>query len=294
MNRVDDVQSGVPVMPWPAYRIGGGPGSPTSCVPLEEPLSIEVNGHRVAVLMRLPGHERELAVGFCVSEGLITDFQAIEIVEHCGQGLRGPDARASDGEESRNRVRIRVRPNAVAKSASLEITRLIRSGCGAVGSTELGEIGLSPVTSDLSIPLHLLLRAKRLLRTGQEVHRRVGGVHGTAVFDAQGKLIVAHEDIGRHNAVDKVIGHCLMHAIPLDDKVLVSTGRASYEMLTKGIRLGIPIITTISACTSLAVQLAEEYDVTLIGYLRGKRMTIYTHPERVVASSSSRDDRPVT
>jgi len=280
-------------MPWPAHRIGSGPVPSITYLPLEEPLSIELNGHQVAVLMRLPGHERELAVGFCVSEGLITDFQAIEVVQHCGQGPRGPDARASDGKESRNRVRIRVRPNAVARNASLELTRLIRSGCGAVGGTEVGEIGLSPVTSTLSIPLPLLLRAKGLLLTSQEVHRRVGGVHGTAVFDAQGNLIVAHEDIGRHNAVDKVIGHCLMHAIPLDDKVLVSTGRASYEMLTKGIRLGIPIIATISACTSLAVQLAEEYDVTLIGYLRGKRLTIYTHPERVVDPSSSRDGRPI-
>lgn len=116
----------------------------------------------------------------------------------------------------------------------------------------------------------------------------------TAILDAQGELIVAHEDTGRHNAVNKVIGHCLMHTIPLDDKVPVSTGRASYEMLTKEIRLGIPIIATISARTSQAVQLAPEYDVTLIGYLRGKRLTIYTRPERVVDSSSSRDDRPVT
>jgi len=293
MKQTGSLQPGDPVIPWPAHRIGSGPVPSITYLPLEEPLSIELNGHQVAVLLRLPGHERELAVGFCISEGLITDFRAIEIVQHCGQEPPGLEGFAPYADESRNRVKIRVRSDAVAKDAHLEVTRLIRAGCGAGSYAELGNLGLSPVAGHLSIHLDLLLRAKDLLRTSQSIHRKAGGVHGTAIFDAQGNLIVAREDIGRHNAVDKVIGHCLVRAIPLDDKVLVSTGRASYEMLTKGIRLGIPIIATISACTSLAVQLAEEYDVTLIGYLRGKRLTIYTHPERVVDSSSSLDDRPI-
>ena len=294
MKQTDNAQPGDPVLPWPAHKIGSGPAPAITYLPLEEPLSIELNGHQVAVLMRLPGHEKELAVGFCISEGLITDVRAIEIVQHCGQEHPGLEDFAPHAEESRNRVKIRVRSDAVAKDAHLEVTRLIRAGCGAGGNTELENLGLSPVAGHLSIHLDLLLRVKDLLRTSQDIHRKAGGVHGTAIFDAQGNLIVAREDIGRHNAVDKVIGHCLMHAIPLDDKMLISTGRASYEMLTKGIRLGIPIIATISACTSLAVQLAEAYAVTLIGYLRGKRLTIYTHPERVVDSPLSCDSRPVT
>jgi len=280
------VQSDGPVMSWPAYRIGGVPGSPRSCVPLEEPLSIEVNGHRVAVLMRLPGHEKELAAGFCVSEGLVSDFQAIEIVRYCGQGLPGPEAFTEGNEESRNRIEMQVRPDSLNWDARLDVTRLIRSGCGGVTPSDLGDIGLSPVASDLSIPIEQLLRFKRLLWKSQEVHHKAGGVHGTALFDTQGKLIVAREDIGRHNAVDKVLGYCLIHDVSLSDKILVSTGRASYEMVTKAIRLGISIVATISACTSLAVELANEYGITLIGYLRGKRLSIYSHPERIVGDLS--------
>ena len=281
IDAAQDVPAHGPVLSWPVRRLGGESDSAISYVAMEEPLSVEINGHQVAVLMRLPGHEKELAVGFCVSEGLISDFQSVEIVHHCGQGVPLPGVEAADGEESRNRIQIRARPDAVTEDANLEVTRLIRSGCGAVGTAELQQIDLSPVVSDLKVSVERLLRLNRVLREGQETHRLVGGVHGTALFDAQGTLIVVREDIGRHNAVDKVIGHCLMRGIPLRDKLLVATGRASYEMVTKAVRLGIPIVATISACTSLAVQLAAEYHVTLIGYLRGKRLTVYTHPQRI-------------
>jgi len=288
MKQPDNLQPGDPVIPWPAHRIGRGPIPSITYLPLEEPLSIELNGHQVAVLMRLPGHEKELAVGFCISEGLITDVRAIEIVQHCGQGPPGLGGVAPSAEESRNRVQIRVRSDAVAKDAHLEVARLIRAGCGAGGDAELGNLGLSPVAGHLSIHLDLLLRIKDLLRTSQNIHHKAGGVHGTAIFDALGNLIVAREDIGRHNAVDKVLGHFLIHEIALADKILVSTGRASYEMIVKAVRLGISIVATISACTSLAVQLAEEYNVTLIGYLRGKRLTLYAHPERIILPSKPR------
>ena len=269
-------------MPWPARRIGERSTSLVSYVAMEEPLVIEVNGRETAVLMRLPGHEKELAVGFCISEGIIRDFQSIQIVHHCGQGLPGPEAELGEAEPSRNRVQIRAQPGAVSENANLEVTRLIRSGCGAVGTTQILQLGLSPVVSDLVVRLDLLLRLNRILRESQGVHSEVGGVHGAAIFDTQGTLSAVREDVGRHNAVDKVIGHCLMYGVPLRDKILVSTGRASYEMVTKGVRLGIPIVATISACTSLAVQLAAEHNVTLIGYLRGKRLTIYSCPERVL------------
>jgi len=246
-------------MACPATRIGEGSPTTLSYCPLEEPLSIHVNGHRIAVLMRLPGHEKGLAVGFCISEGLVSDFQAIEIVRHCGQGLPGPTAVTEGNEESRNRIEIQVRPDSLNWDARLEVTRLIRSGCGAATPTDLEDIGLSPVTSDLSISVEQLLRFKRLLWKSQDVHHTAGGVHGTAIFDTQGNLIVAREDIGRHNAIDKVLGYCLLRDISLSDKILVSTGRASYEMVTKAIRLGISIVATISACTSLAVELANEY-----------------------------------
>jgi len=289
----NSVTSDRPLKPWPAMRIGTVSTQAVCALPLEEPLGIEVNGHGVATLMRLPGHESELATGFCVSEGLVSGFRAIELVQHCGQGQPEPPARVSEGEVSRNLVRVRVRPDALAMGALYEIARLIRSGCGAVGRAELKGAGLSVVTSDLSISARLLLRAKRLLRAAQRVHGQTGGVHAAAVFDSEGDLIVTREDIGRHNSVDKVIGHCLMRGVCLGDKLLVSTGRASYEMVTKAIRLGIPILATASACTSLAAELAERYGVTLIGYLRGKRMTVYTRPERVVGRGPSVGDSTV-
>jgi len=120
------------------------------------------------------------------------------------------------------------------------------------------------------------------MRELQTVYRQVGGTHAAALFDTTGKAAILGEDIGRHNAVDKVIGHCLLWDIPLGDKVLVTSGRASYEMATKAIRVGIPIAVSISAPTSLAVQIAQDRGLTLIGYLRGGRMNVYTHAERIV------------
>jgi FdhD protein len=118
----------------------------------------------------------------------------------------------------------------------------------------------------------------------QDIHRDIGGTHGAALFDETGKAVTVAEDIGRHNAVDKAIGYCLLREIRLDDKILVTSGRASYEMATKAIRVGIPIAASVSAPTALAVQLAEDRGLTLIGYLRGKRMNVYTHPERLIAT----------
>ena len=275
-----------PVMAWPALQIGTTPTASEIALPLEEPLEIAINGQRVTTLMRLPGHERELAVGFCISEGLIRAFGAIHIVQHCGQAGQSA-APPSTGELSRNRVLIQARPDGVHLDALYEVARLIRSGCGATGRTDLVGSGLSAVKSELSVSADLLLRAKRALRQAQRVHGHTGGVHTAAIFDDRGSLVVAREDIGRHNAVDKALGHCLMGDVALKNKLLVSTGRASYEMVAKAIRLGIPIMATVSACTSLAAQLAEEYNLTLVGYLRGERMTIYTCPERVVGAAPS-------
>jgi FdhD protein len=117
----------------------------------------------------------------------------------------------------------------------------------------------------------------------QAAYRAVGGIHAAAVFDMRGRAIVVCEDIGRHNAVDKAVGYCLLRAIPLQDKMLVSTGRASYDMVAKGVRLGVPIMASISSPTSLAVELAEALNCTLLGYLRGKALNVYTHGWRIVA-----------
>lgn len=134
---------------------------------------------------------------------------------------------------------------------------------------------------DLNVPATVLLGLDRAMRERQDIHRSVGGTHAAVIFDASGKAITLAEDIGRHNAIDKAVGYCLLRGIALYDKILLTSGRASYEMATKAVRVGIPVIASVSAPTSLAVQLAEDRGLTLIGYLRGGRMNVYTHMERI-------------
>ena len=272
---------GTPSLPWPTQVVrADGPEAHTSAIALEEPLAVEVNGQRVAVLMRLPGNEKELGVGFCISEGVIADFGAVLTVHHCGRSL--PDPVGSDGDqaESRNRVQIRVRPEAVRFDAQASVVRLIRTGCGAVDATEMTD-NLPRLNSGYRVPAATLLGLNAAVRQAQELYKVSGGVHAAALFDATGSLITLQEDIGRHNAIDKAIGYCLLRGIALKDRILVATGRASHDMITKSLRVGIPIIISISAATALGVQIAKDRGATLIGYLRGGRMSVYTHPWRV-------------
>jgi len=248
---------------------------------LEEPLSLHINGKQVAILMRLPGMEKELAAGFCLSEGLVSRFADVLTIHHCGQGLPSPlEDPAESAPGSRNRVELGVRPEALREDARLEVVRLIRAGCGAVDIND-AELILPTVQGGPKADPQVIFGLERTMRAQQSLHQQVGGVHAAALFEASGELVVLAEDIGRHNAVDKAIGYCLLRDIPLADKLLLSSGRLSYEMVTKVIRLGVAILVSVSAPTALAVQLAERFGVTLIGYLRGHRMTIYTHPERI-------------
>lgn len=249
-------------------------------VVLEEPLSLHVNGQQVAVLMRLPGMEKELAAGFCISEGLVADFADVLTIRHCGRGLPEMEAGAEAGGESRNQVEVLVRPGGLRPEARLEVVRLIRAGCGAV-DVDRAEMPLSPVQSELVVDTQVVLGLSQAMAAAQELHRQAGGVHAAALFDAQGKLLILCEDVGRHNAVDKAVGHCLLRGIPLADKLLLCSGHLSYEMVTKAIRLGLPILLSMSAPTALGVQFAERFGLTIAGYLRGSRMTVYTHPRRL-------------
>ncbi|MBC7237312.1 MAG: formate dehydrogenase accessory sulfurtransferase FdhD [Chloroflexi bacterium] len=247
---------------------------------LEEPLSLEINGSQVAVLMRLPGQEKELAAGFCLSEGLVSRFEDILMIHHCGQGLPAPGEAQDDALTSRNRIQMRVRPEALNPEARLEVVRLIRAGCGAV-DVDRSTLPLPRVSSKLRADGRTMLGLERTMREAQVLHREVGGVHAVALFDVTGTLITLCEDVGRHNAVDKAVGHCLLRGIPLEDKILLCSGRLSYEMVTKVIRVGIPILCSVSTPTALAVQIADEFNLTLVGYLRGRKMTVYAHPERI-------------
>ena len=265
------------------WRIGEGESLDQEIeVVLEEPLALYLNGKQVAVLMRLPGMEKELAAGFCLSEGLVSRFADVLTIHHCGQGLPSPlENPSTSAPESRNRIELGVRPEALREDARLEVVRLIRAGCGAVDVQDAA-LTLPTVQGGPQVGLSVILSLEKTMRAQQHLHQQVGGVHAAALFEASGELVVLAEDIGRHNAVDKVVGYCLLRDSPLADKLLLSSGRLSYEMVTKVIRLGIPILLSVSAPTALAVQLAERFGVTLIGYLRGHKMTVYTHPERII------------
>ncbi len=251
-----------------------------SSVVVEEPLEIRLNERPVAVLMRSPGMEKELAAGFCLGEGLVASLRDIALVRHCGRGAAGDAAEGDALDISRNRVDVTLMPGVAAASNQGDQVQLIRSGCGRAEVSALTE-NLEPVVAQLSVTVETLRRLPGQITRQQAAYRKAGGVHAAAVFDAKGQVIVVCEDIGRHNAMDKAAGYCLLRGISLRDKMLVCTGRASYDMVSKGVRLGVPIIASISSPTSLAVELAEALNCTLLGYLRGKTLSVYTHRWRI-------------
>jgi FdhD protein len=196
-------------------------------------------------------------------------------------GLPSPtEPQTEESPESRNRVEVRVAEGGFRQTGIPNETRLIRSGCGAADVSSMSET-LPKLSQGLTVDAAIILGLGKALRHLQALHPEVGGTHSAALFTATGEAVTQAEDIGRHNAVDKVAGYCLLRRIPLEDKILVTSGRASYEMATKAVRLGISVAATISAPTLLAVQIAEEHGLTMIGYLRGERMNVYTHSERL-------------
>jgi FdhD protein len=269
--------------PWPILRFQQNEIEQAEVqVAFEEPLEVIVNGQSIAVLMRMPGEEKELAAGFVITEGYVRQAADILLIHHCGSGHPAPgeDLDASGDLASRNQVALRVLEKGFTPPDRPDVVRLIRSGCGAAEVTALAET-MPPLPSGMRLPAAHLSKMGRAMRDLQTVHREIGGVHAAAVFARTGRAITLAEDIGRHNAMDKAIGHCLLRGLPMHDKILVTSGRASYEMATKAIRAGIPIVASVSAPTSLAVQLAHDRGLTLVGYLRGSRMNVYTHPDRL-------------
>ncbi|MCJ7595547.1 MAG: formate dehydrogenase accessory sulfurtransferase FdhD, partial [Desulfobacterales bacterium] len=200
---------------------------------------------------------------------------------HCGSGLPAPgEEETGDGTGSRNRVELMVTDEGLLSPEGADVLRVIRSGCGAADVSAISAT-LPRLPLGFTVDPYVILALGRSMRDLQDLHQVVGGTHSAALFEATGRPVTQAEDIGRHNALDKAVGYCLLRRIPLEDKVLITSGRASYEMAAKAIRLGIPLIATISAPTSMAVQLADDRDLTLIGYLRGGRMNVYTHAERL-------------
>jgi FdhD protein len=238
------------------------PAQPDSLnIPVESPLAIEVNGVVAAHLMRLPGHDAELALGFCFSEGYLSGLNDVATLEVC--------------PEETGLVRVRTTREVVPKPSSVLI-----SACAGGRVPEEAELP-DPVALDgPAMEAHVLLGMGAAMQAAQEVYAEARAVHGAAFFSREGELVVVREDVGRHNAIDKAIGYCLYHRAPMDG-VLATTGRASSEMVLKAAAARTPVVLSRSGPTSLGVELAERLGITLICYARGPRMSVLTHPERV-------------
>lgn len=240
----------------------------------EEPLEIRVEGRSVAVVMRTPGHDEELAAGFLVSEGVVKHPRDILEVSQC------PSINNKHG----NVVDVLL-GGAVVNWDSLTRHVFSASSCGLCGKTSIESVfgQFPPVTTEWKVSPKLIASLPDKLRATQETFAKTGGLHACAVFDLEGNLIVSREDVGRHNALDKILGHALMHdLLPLDRHVLLLSGRVSFEMIQKALAAGIPLVAAISAPSSLAIDFAREFGQTLIGFLRGSTMNVYTHEQRLM------------
>ncbi|BDX31286.1 sulfurtransferase FdhD [Mycobacterium antarcticum] len=246
---------------------------------VEEPLELRINGAAITVTMRTPGSDVELAQGFLLTEGVIGGRADIARVEYC----RGA---GDDGMNTYNVLDVRLAHD--VPMPSLDVTRnfYTTSSCGVCGKGSIDAIRLisrhSPGDDPTVVTSETLCAMPDRLRGAQRIFAATGGLHGAALFDADGTMLVVREDIGRHNAVDKVIGWAVENdRIPLTGAVLLVSGRASFELTQKAVMAGIPILAAVSAPSSLAVDLAGQAGLTLVAFLRGESMNVYTRPDRV-------------
>ncbi len=245
-------------------RLPGG-AAERDLLAVEEPLEIRIDGRPVAVTMRTPGHDEELALGFCLSEGLRP------------AGARLPDDLAA------NMVEVDA-PG--FDPARLQRSFYTTSSCGVCGKGALEAVAVDAprVESGLTTPAALVASLPGRLREAQPAFDATGGLHATGLFDARGELVCLREDVGRHNALDKVVGWAFANGLlPLADSLLCVSGRISFELVQKAAVAGCPILAAVGAPSSLAAELARDRGVTLCGFVRGGRMNVYTEPWRIAA-----------
>jgi FdhD protein len=260
----------------------------TDLLAAEEPLEIRVvrsedlgggripagAAHRVSVTMRTPGADFELAAGFLFSEGLIDGPDSIAAIRYC-----------VEGEQKYNVVNVVLSPGAPFDPSALQRNFYATSSCGVCGKASI-EAAMGPacarITSDVAVSPDVLLSLPHKLREAQAVFERTGGLHGAALFRADGTLVRAREDVGRHNAMDKLIGAALLAGeVPLAGGVVLVSGRLSFELVQKAARAGVPVLAGVSAPSSLAVELAEQAGMTLAGFVRDSRFNVYAGAERI-------------
>lgn len=242
----------------------------------EEPLQIRVGKNPLSVTMRTPGHDVELATGFLFTEGLIQRHEQIVSIEHtadCKPTERG------------NIIRIDLAPDVALHLENTQRNFFASSSCGICGKASIESVrarGVRSPNPNFRVEAEVLCRIPAALRSAQQIFGRTGGLHAAGLFDASGKLLVEREDIGRHNAVDKIIGWALReNRLPLSDSVLMVSGRGGFEIIQKAAMAGLPAVASVSACSSLAVQFAREVGMTLVGFLRDRRFVVYSGVERL-------------
>jgi FdhD protein len=244
---------------------------------IEEPLEIRLAGCSVAVTMRTPGDDFDLALGFLLTEGIIRSQADVVSIAHCP---------VDDEASSFNVVNVNPSDPALVDPERWRRNFYATSSCGVCGKASIESVrqDTSPIDSGARMPVETLYRLEEELRSAQAVFGQTGGLHAAALFDLQGHLVALREDVGRHNAVDKVVGHALrqgMIARTLRDHALMVSGRTSFEIVQKALMAGIPIVIAVSAPSSLAVELARSSNMTLVGFLRRGRFNVYAGGERI-------------
>ena len=250
----------------------------------EEPLEILLRAgeeqRTVAITMRTPGDDYELAAGFLYNEGVIHAQADLAQMTYCVDG----------NQQEYNSLRVQLRSDVFPELPSLERHFFTTSACGVCGTMMLDDLTarkLPPIPAGPVVAPALLAGLPDTLRRSQDVFESTGGLHAAALFNTQGELLVLREDVGRHNALDKVIGWGLLNGhLPYHDRVLLVSGRASYELLQKSYVAGVPVFCAVSAPSSLAVEVAERFGITLVGFLRGQRFNVYTGPERLLTAEN--------
>lgn len=243
----------------------------------EEPLEVRVRNRSLAVTMRTPGHDDELAAGFLLSEGLVRSREDIVDIATCARNEHG------------NAINVRPGPLVNIDFESLTRHVFMSSSCGVCGkaSIEAVRMRVPPLGPGPRFEPRVLCELPARMKQGQSTFAETGGLHAAAIFDAHGSLLVLREDVGRHNAVDKAVGRLLLDGLtPLSQHILLVSGRASFEIMQKAAMAGICIVAAVSAPSSLAVKFAAEVGQTLVGFLRPPRFNVYSHPERMTGCGS--------
>ncbi|GAA4883676.1 formate dehydrogenase accessory sulfurtransferase FdhD [Actinomycetospora straminea] len=250
----------------------------------EEPLEIRVAGRSLAVTMRTPGHDVELTHGFLLTEGVIGDREDVSTARYC-------DSVDDSGRNTYNVLDIALAPGVAPPDDAVERRFYTTSSCGVCGKASLDAVRtktrFAPGDDPVTLTPEVLAGLPDTLRAAQAVFDSTGGLHAAGLFRADGTLIVAREDVGRHNAVDKVLGYALLQGgIPAGGTVLMVSGRASFELTQKAVMAGVPVLAAVSAPSSLAVEMARESGMTLVGFLRGHSMNVYAGTQRIVTEDA--------